>query len=142
MTEPGVLGDLKWKSRELMVEEAVHNSDLQGHPWNADSRGGVQRQRSVCFISQRGCCPRCWEVTISDRFMKSGYCAILCLGFQLFQSLLILHRMGIEILSFTIKDVYDNVTYLQVHISIHKYSSQKDKSKNSHLEWLEKFLLL
>ena len=66
MTELGVPGDLKWKSRELMVEEAVHNSNLQGHPWNADSRGGVQRQRPVCFISQRGCCSRCWEVTISD----------------------------------------------------------------------------
>ena len=26
--------------------------------------------------------------------------------------------MGIEILSFTIKDVYDNVTYLQVYILI------------------------
>ena len=49
-----------------MVEVAVHNSNLQGHPWNADSGRGVQRQRPVCFISQRGCCPWCWEVTISD----------------------------------------------------------------------------
>merc|ERR1719174_1022326 len=28
----------------------------QGHPWNADGRGGVQRQRPVCFISEGGGC--------------------------------------------------------------------------------------
>ena len=34
---------------------------------------------------------------------------------------MIFFRMGIEILSFTIKDVYDNVTYLQVNNSTPKY---------------------
>ena len=50
------------------------------------------------------------EGETSDIYSSNGLCSLLNENIHC--------RMGIEILSFTIKDVYDNVTYLQVKCMI------------------------